>query len=199
MTLTFGFVRNVSIQDIPDEIVNFCVVYAFLKLNEWYQGGKYFKIESKYVAKMEQCNHFSTIYGSPVISKGKHEWKVKCGSESYPGSNLFYIGIASSMHAVDQHFFGANNNAAKDESKNYAFRPFVDKMSHKMTVCERFNPSKYESGVIVTVHLDLDKKTIGFSKDDEFIGVAFDNVQDAEYRLAISSIGGVNQFELIND
>ena len=42
---------------------------------------------------------------------------------------------------------------------------------------------------VVIVHLDMDKGTIGFSIDDKFLSVAFYNVEDGEYRLAISMAG----------
>ena len=39
--LTFGYIHGLNIQSsIPDSIINFCVLYAFLKINEWYKGIK---------------------------------------------------------------------------------------------------------------------------------------------------------------
>ena len=51
---------------------------------------------------------------------------------------------------------------------------------------------------IITVDLDMDKRTIAFSLDDKFLGVVFDEVEDGEYRLAISITGRRNKtFEFI--
>ena len=46
--------------------------------------------------------------------------------------------------------------------------------------------NSFKSGDNITVHLDLNEKTIGFSHNNTFLGVAYDNVEDGNYRLAIS-------------
>ena len=88
IVVTFGFVRNIDLKDIPDEIINYCVVYAFLRINEWFEAGRQWKIDykNKYIAYGEPAySHnkyalFSSIYANPVISNGKHEWKIKITS-----------------------------------------------------------------------------------------------------------------------
>ena len=57
-----------------------------------------------------------------------------------------------------------------------------------------FNWNKYpksksveiKTGDVVTIHLDLDDRTLGYSKNDEYLGIAFENVKKSSYRLAIS-------------
>lgn len=58
---------------------------------------------------------------------------------------------------------------------------------------------------IITVHLDLHKRKIGFSHNDKYLGDAYDDVELSEYRLA-SSVIPQNlynfvpaTFELINE
>eukprot|EP01084_Bolivina_argentea_P230863 389475_1 len=200
--LTFGFVRDTcstSALDVPFEIINYCVVYSFLLINEWYKGGDNWRIdESKYIATKIKTNFsavlYSTIYANPVISSGKHEWKVKIIEPTIPpnsSSNNVYIGIASKTHCLNTHFFGANGDAAKEKAKNYAYLSYAAKMNHYMGASTKYpspsSPAYYGKKDIITVHLDLDKKTIGFSKNDTFLGTAFSNVEQESYRLAVTA------------
>ena len=104
--LTFGYIHQNVILDIPDEIVNYCVVYAFLMTNEWYKGGKYWKIDAnKRIATRKGVNGYSTMYANPAVSQGQHEWKIKLIPDESTTHDA-YIGIASKMHCLNTHFFG---------------------------------------------------------------------------------------------
>ena len=51
-----GFIRGIDDKlNIPIDIINYCVIYAFLRINQWYKGtDEYWKIdESKLKA---ECN-----------------------------------------------------------------------------------------------------------------------------------------------
>ena len=199
---TYGFVRSISSNDVPNEIVNYCVIYAFLKLNEWLKGGGPFKLRSKYLAVADEiATTTSSIYGNNVISKGKHDWKVKIThSGATYGLTFDYIGIADSMHCLDSHFYGSRGIAARDGAKNYAYLSFKSIMSHEMSASRIWKPCQFQSGDTVTVHLNLDDKTVGFSHNDTFLGIAFENIEDGHYRLAMSIIPVVKtQYEIIND
>ena len=77
--LTFGFVRSIGLEDVPVEIMNYCILYAFLRMNEWFTGGVQWNIdESKYITYGDNKDgKTSTIHANPVISRGKHTWKIK--------------------------------------------------------------------------------------------------------------------------
>ena len=51
----------------------------------------------------------------------------------------------------------------------------------------------FKPGDIITVHLDMDALNIGFSLNDKYLGIAFDNIEKEEYRLAISSYSKVER------
>lgn len=48
------------------------------------------------------------------------------------------------------------------------------------------NKTLFNSGDIMTMHLDLDKKTLAFSKNDQYLGIAFENIANtAKYYAAV--------------
>lgn len=158
---TYGFVRTMVKNDkIPDEIINYCVVYAFLKLNEWREGGSYFNIKSKYLAEAAEFTQTGattvTVYGNPVISKGKHDWKVKITQKGPSMSMYNYIGIADdNMHCINAHFFGQYAPSADKGAKNYAYVNFNGRMNHSMNGSQNWIKCMFKSGDTISVHLDL--------------------------------------------
>ena len=198
--LTYGFIRDIDITNIPDSIINYCIIYAFLKINEWLKGGDRWKIdESKQIAtKSKGESMYQTIYANPLISKGKHEWKIKIMDYDTSGSTAVdcYIGIASSMHCLETYFFGRNGIAARDGAKSYSYVHFGNKMDHTMSGSvvypnvDEQHEATMKRGDIITVHLDMDERTIGFSRNKRYLGVAFENIEVEAYRLAISCYSG---------
>ena len=204
--LTFGFVREINIAlSIPDSIINFCIIFTFLKINEWYIGttNRYEISDSKLIATLNSSKprrywSYATIFANPIISEGKHKWKIKLIQF---GITDIYVGVTSNMHCLEHrksYFYGITSpNAANGYS--YAFTQFSgqsNKMDHTMGASQDY-PDDYvlfTVGDIITVHLDLDKKTVGFSKNDEFMGIAFTNIEPASYRLAIS---GANRLQSV--
>ena len=175
--------------NIPDAIINYCIIYAFLNINEWFKGGDLWMIDdTKFIAtKKESAPYkYTTICANPIISSGKHEWKIKIiEPELDSHSNLIYIGIASKINNFNSYFYG---NGGVDN--NYVWSSFGTKMDQTMSASIKFPTNKsigYDKGDTITIHLDLDNKTVGFSKNDTFIGIAFENIKnDIDYRLAIS-------------
>lgn len=191
--LTFGFVKENCSLGIPSEIINYCVVYGFLKINQWFKGGTNWTInESKYIATEIASGEgrYSTIYGKNLISEGKHEWKVKIIEPDLTQTmSSMMIGIASSMHQVNSHFWGGNGHAAINGAKNYAYLSYASKMDHTMSYPIDYpsnNKQHFGKGDIIIVHLDLDERTIGFSRNGKYLGIAFENIEQASYRLAFS-------------
>ena len=124
------------------------------------------------------------------ISTGKHDWKIKMIAVRAAQT---YIGIASNMAAIDGYFYGLRGGTAKNGGFCYAYTEDMSmmtrRMSHEMGGSERWpedNSITLKSGDIFTIHLDLDKRTVGWSINDHFIGNAFKNVEQASYRLVIT-------------
>ena len=89
--------------------------------------------------------------------------------------------------------------------QGYAYHTTGYLMNHKMSSAEIWSPDGFSTacnhGDIITVHLDLEIKSIGFSRNDKWLGTAFTDIDNTKsYRLALSVIGTHNkdfQFELL--
>ena len=208
--VTFGFVREIDLKEIPVEIITYCVIYAFLSINEWFMAGPQWIIDdNKYIAygcdnyKYDKYGTFSTVYANPVISNGKHEWKIKITSTDpkvgFHVSSNCYIGISENKYSLDYGTF------MHKWEKYYAFYQFDEKSSPTMSGeqdyplgVDYYSRWDWKDGDIMTVHLDMEQRTIGFSLNKTFLGIAFDDIEDGDYRLAICMYGRKNkQFEFI--
>ena len=111
--IAYGFIRAMALDGVPVEIINYCIVYAFLRENRWFKGGNTWNIDQTgYIATASSPKNLnidsSTIYADPAISKGKHEWKIQISEEGKlkgnTVSNALNFGIATSMHCLNSHF-----------------------------------------------------------------------------------------------
>lgn len=197
--LTFGFVREIDRLYIVDEIINYCVIYAFLKTSEWYKGkpGCWIIDDTKLKAVarvIENMGNFGfTIYGSPEVSEGVYEWKIKLVEIE---AEKIYIGLASDMKGLDSYFYGATSPTAINGGYCYAYTEYQKagyKMNHTMGASQFYASNTcLSNGDILTIHLDLKNKTVGFSQNGKFLGVAFENIPMASYRVVITVYGDVD-------
>ena len=72
---------------------------------------------------------------------------------------------------------------------NYFYVSYAGIMNHEKRNSTDYPSAKskriFKTGDIITVHLDLDALTIGFSKNDEYLGIAYKDIVNVEYRLAV--------------
>ena len=202
ISLVFGFIRQLRIESsIPDSIINFCVIYAFLKINEWYKGVKdhYIISESKLKVTLAKSKNimydWSTIFANPVITKGKHEWRFKMLTPV----DFIYFGIASNMDCLEDngpnYMFGRRSVIARNGGCTYCVTRYNDGKSHQMdhtmgnSIPFKQNDGEYFTFTVadtISVHLDLDNKTFGVSKNKEEIVIVSENIRQASYRFCIT-------------
>ena len=105
---TQGFLKQ-NKADLPNAIVNYIIVYAFLWINEWFKGGSGWIIdETRLIARISVDAPRCTIYANPEITQGKHEWKIKLNQGQFQGwGHKIYIGIASSTDCLDAYHYGS--------------------------------------------------------------------------------------------
>eukprot|EP01084_Bolivina_argentea_P316858 549328_1 len=120
--LTYGFIRNILLNEIPSEIINYCILYVFLRWNCWFKGGDHWLIEQYIAKRTDDVTHIETIYGDPLISKGKHEWKIKIKEKS---TDIF-IGISSNFNKYNKCFIGKQGDPF-----NYGYLSYAGIMNHK--------------------------------------------------------------------
>ena len=184
--LTTGFVREIlnemknEDEIIPTAIVDYCIIFAFLKWKCWLKGGQNWSIQQYTATRNPQTTSFETIYADPLIKRGKYEWKIKVVEKSTD----IAIGLVSNMNHCNKY---AMSKSAGEY--NYFYISYAGIMSHNKRNSTDYPSAKtkrtYKTGDIITVHLDLDSLTIGFSKNGEYLGIAYENIANVEYRLAV--------------
>ena len=185
--IVIGFIRLATDFHIPTEIVEYCMIYTFLALNDWFNEyhGKYWIIENKQAMRQKsRYNYFQTIYATPEISRGKHEWRIKIIKDEGKG---IIIGISSNTDCGDLPFYG-NHHKSK-----YSYGYSGDgKICHNWNSEKKWgDKTKISEGDIITVHLNMNELKIGFSRNGNYKGIAFSNIKDTSYRLVISVKGGL--------
>ena len=193
--LTYGFVHQLEIKSsVPDSIVNFCAIYAFLTVSEWYKGVKDLCVISESKSKvtlMQNERSWSTAFANPVISQGRYKWKFKLLTDK---ADYLYVGIASNMRCLDDtlKFFPGSNSW---DCYSYCMVIYDDKsrrIDHKMVRSDTFTKSdgeyfEFETGDILCIHLDLGKRTVGISRNKEDVVITFENIEQVPYRLAVTA------------
>ena len=189
-----GYIRQImsygqryQIHKIPVDIMNYCIVYAFLVVNEWCKVDSYkyvYKFDNEYLVAeiVRNYNNFGwqTLIANPIVSQGTYEWKVRIRDDygDFEDDNYYHnpmyvhIGLTTkNMVKGDEMGYINLNDEAMDEIMTYKWGINISPF--------------YSSGDIVTLHLDLDNKVIKFWNNDEYIGIALENVKKDNYRLIV--------------
>ena len=197
LLLCYGFGRESTKHDIPNEIIHYILLYAFYRIGEWIEGGDGWTINKlRNTASVQVTGQVSTIISNPLISFGKHDWKIKIiQGNMYRYDHIAHIGIISDeIRDLNNFEFGYAYNNGKF---CYGFSSCGTKVHHGMLQPQYF-PLRYKQGDVITVHLDLDDKTLGFSKNENFLYIAFRDIMVVPYRLAINvEPGSQHIFEFV--
>ena len=93
------------------------------------------------------------------------------------------IGISQTAKYCNAYFIGKG-------TKSYGYGWLNNGMIHDYkkgmnNFKEYGNKKQFCKGDIITLHLDLDARTLSFSKNDKFIGIAYKNIAKVSYRIAV--------------
>eukprot|EP01084_Bolivina_argentea_P262816 444606_1 len=186
--LTYGFVRQVVITcklNVPTSIINYLIIYSFLKLDYWLEDDNHKMIIDGHYARPSTTDILAmsvslpvTTYGNQLVSKGIHEWKIQIIKHA----RRAVVGIVS-VRCTAPCFYTT-------KYPNYAYSYDGEKTNYNI---DRWQPYTYDKEKIefkdediIGIHLNLNKNTIGFSKNEIFIGIAYDNVPEIKYKMAVT-------------
>ena len=199
--LVRGFIRNIQesmLLIIPDPIIMIVLSFYYL--------GEYFKDFNKSIfgcvdkdCQILKCvstnSPWSSIYGNVIASSDKSEkyiWKLR-----FNKLNSGQIGISSNYDVNERFFFNK-------KSYNYSFYSDGMKVSRYdyNDYCDKQGVvTRYKQGDVITMILDCELKQLSFHKNDEDLGVAFDNIgcgQDIKYKMAIYMYHKHEEVELLD-
>eukprot|EP01083_Nonionella_stella_P109108 317788_1 len=130
---------------------------------------------------------WSRAYGSQLIKKGIHQWRLKIMKE---GDNIWtpncWIGLApgglASSIAKLNH---ALHRRDDDGGKFYAYQCQGGLYDHKLY--PRGKIAEYNGGDIVAMKVDFESDTIAFAINNGSFQTAWSSIDSDSYRLAVSS------------
>ena len=181
-----GYIRKIALSsNIPAGIINYCMLYTFLeKYQKWCNEYGYWRLSNDdSIASVSEYvfpnSNWYALFANTVVDKGKYQWKLRTlpyyhllGNDE---QNLFVrIGLTTKLVTNDKWY--NMTEEIMEEMVNYSWNINVSPF--------------YKPGHFVTICLDLDKRQISFWNNDEFIGVALENVKRGKYRLAVCVKGG---------
>eukprot|EP01083_Nonionella_stella_P273430 927501_1 len=159
----------------------------------WFKAGKDMTINGRVVTK--SGDSYGTAYGVQEVSVGQHEWKIKahnCGSNR----NHLMIGISADTSHSDAIL---HNSTTTEHYLLFSNNGNLYSKNNPKGTSNANGGGKFTTGDTITVHLDLDKQQMSFSKNGNNIGIAFSNiVKTQKYRLAIEAYYPSTKFELIS-
>eukprot|EP01084_Bolivina_argentea_P199341 341109_1 len=123
----------------------------------------------------------NTVYSSLNISHGVYEITFKIVHNT--GCHI-YIGIASTARHVNGIGFGIDKDLI-----NYAYCTSGTKYSNVYE--NKKYGSAFEAGDIVTLHVDFNNLTIGFSHNEKHLGI-LSSIRAVKYQVAICVCGGIS-------
>eukprot|EP01084_Bolivina_argentea_P119364 211653_1 len=114
---------------------------------------------------------YSTAYGVQEVSVGQHEWKIKV--HNCTSSNWLVIGISADTSHSDAILY---NSTTTEHYVLYSANGNVFSKNNPNGTSYANNGGVFTTGDTITVHLDLDKQQMSFSKNANNIGIAFSNI-----------------------
>eukprot|EP01084_Bolivina_argentea_P253720 426306_1 len=166
--LVVGFVREFSETyslTIPNDITN--LLYILCPFF-WYKCGSNMTINAPVVNCKSGYSGF-TCYSAQTAKLGINEWVIKVLKKPKRGMT---VGIASTSNKSDGCFHvGYLSSAGQKVAKYLSFPASYG--------------ARYNSGDNVTVYLDLNQSIIVFKKNGISQGIAYLNIQNLPYRLAV--------------
>eukprot|EP01084_Bolivina_argentea_P263887 446822_1 len=122
----------------------------------WFKAGKSMTINGRVVTKSGEGDN--TAYGVQEVSVGQHEWKIKahnCGSGNY-----LLIGISADTSHSD-----ADLSSSTTTEHYVLYSRDGTLYTKNKGIAYANSGGKFTTGDTITVHLDLDKQQMSFSKN----------------------------------
>ena len=193
--LVWGFVREIEkiykIRNIPFEIND--IIYVYQKIcDRWSRkySSKQIKInQSGSVITVDSDQLYPTAFGGVIVNKdiqGSFKWRLKILSLIYDGDygmEAPYIGII-----IDDE----KNLVKYKDDDNWDDCGYQLCAANGILCCNMsFRTEPYwckwcKDGDILEMTLDLNARTLSYKVNDKDFGVAFSNIKQANYRLALS-------------
>ena len=172
-------------RSVPDSIVT--MIYHYIQRAYWLIAGKAIKINDDRDTICTHNNGWSTAYSSCkaiLLQQHKYIWQIEIiECEIFDDIR---IGIASTMKQIDDEF------AFCQQGHNYSYITYGEQSCVGYNgEFERIEHVHYGPKDIITIELDLHKKSISYFKNSTFVHKQND-IYCTDYRLAAAMYGNVS-------
>ena len=203
--LVWGYVRNVEKQykdmNIPLEINDIIYLYQRIR-EEWDEkySSKDIKIDETKSMITVTSNESPTVYGTHSVSEGIFVWKIRMISwEPATWGSPPFVGITED---IDKHLV-EYKNVSGWTTKGYEMCGKTGGLYSPPEGNHYTTPSYKgrwdEQGDILEMTLNLNAATLSFKTNDTNYGIAFRDIKQAKYRLAISFLRNKDaKFQLLD-
>ena len=191
-----GYVRNITIMNnvlyVPNEIIQ--IIHLFARLcDEWsrkYSLGEAEIIDNNIDAIVRiKTDNMMTVFGSNVISQGIYKWQIKIikmkhNSEDESGHPPYIGIIEDDEKLLQRHNINTNWDRCGYQLSTSVALYGGNRNNHAE---ERDYQCKWKNDQdILEIELDLNERTISFTLNGKYFGVAFWNIKKANYRLTMT-------------
>eukprot|EP01083_Nonionella_stella_P067843 179718_1 len=143
----------------------------------WWKAGRSASINSIGDTVTFDGIHWATAYGSQLINRGIHQWRLKIYGPHLP--NL-WIGLSSSVDLRD----GFDFNKSKDDGTTFYSYTKLGGLYDSKNWGGNPQLSKFGPGDIVTMKVDFESDAISFAINNSSFQTAWSSIDSDGYRLA---------------
>eukprot|EP01084_Bolivina_argentea_P109548 195826_1 len=211
--LVLGYIRSIGkeykIKNFPKEVTDIIHEYEKLVHDKWSKKYSHKDIiineESISSISWSACDE-GTAYGSEVIDHGVFEWRIKI---LCPLSRIYQvysagplIGIIEDNESVLQRW--QDDIEWNECSDGYQYEGIIGNFyTGNSTATNIISHNSeciwFDQNDILTMTLNLDERTLSFKMNDKDWGVAFGNIEQKKYRLALSMYDCKAEFAILHE
>ena len=173
-----GFMRSIEVgtrNEIPVDIINLCFKYYHIgKGFDSNNLGSQHILNGNIIAPTGKNKCWSTVLLKNTVSDGKHKWKFKICQEA----SLTLIGICDATVPYQSQ----RDKCIYHYGYGYQVRCGWIYGGIRESAAYGISCNLDDT---VTLHLDMDKCTVGFSINEKHQGIAFENVNLAKCKAAV--------------
>ena len=222
--IVVGYIRNESMTDIPDGIVQICILF-FVCVEQWsqqYKGDRITINGNVATIKMgsEGEQGLQSIVGRNVIREcGIHHWRfkilqIKSIFVNIPCLWKLVIGIVNVDNVNDETLKKQMETyLSAGDSKVYIYitawgsrakRQYKHSKGKKVKTDDRGKARSVPYGIqcldndVIDMYLDLNKGKLAFCVNNEYQDIAFKNIRGKEWRMGASMSGRSTSLQLVS-
>ena len=195
--LVAGYCRTATDYVTPKEVISLCQAYYKIEYDEWDASltSINYRINQKSLSKIWNYGEskWSNAFGRKIIHRYNHRvWQIKLDNVLFKKqqNNEYNTMDGPLIGIMSEHKTKTKNIDIMDDG--YCLNLRTGNCLHQNVAKSFADQIQFKSGDILTITLNLLKQTDGalsFHLNDEYLGIAYDNINtDKSWKLAVSAM-----------